>query len=65
MAEMSKGADWDKDTSLTRACLTMSSQLEQLATTILNSDVIGDLVEPLEQFTKVFKQDTQSSLSKA
>jgi len=31
--------------------LTMSAQLEQLATTMLNSDVIGDLVEPLEQFT--------------
>ena len=34
VAEMIKGADWDKDTSLTQACLTMCAQLEQLAAKI-------------------------------
>ena len=36
----------------------MKSNLDAVAKKVEDSDVIGDLVEPMEQFTNVFKNDT-------
>lgn len=50
---------------MTHAVREMKSNLDSIAKKVEDSDVIGDLVEPMEQFTKVFKTDTHDCLTNA